>query len=146
MGSISRVLLAVVVASGCAAAGVLAACGGGSGGGGTGGGGTVDEAGVPSTADRPAGTRCEKDAGDEGGHTYSASVCATSVGMPGCRMCLSNVDPDAGDEMICVNACHIGSDSECPAGQTCVPQPNGNSSTGNCVTPSAGPSALGFCR
>jgi hypothetical protein len=142
MRSISRVLLGVLVAGGCAAAGVLAACGGGSGGS-----GTFDEAGILSTTNRPPGTTCEKDAGDEGGHTYSSGVCAESVGIPGCRMCLSNVDPDAGDEMVCVNACHVGSDSECPAGQTCVPQPN-NSSRGssNCATSSEGADAVGFCR
>jgi hypothetical protein len=140
MRPLLQIVLAASAVSACASALVLVACSDS-----TGSSGPVDEAGILNSTERPPGTTCEKDAGDEGGHTYSSGVCAQSVAIPGCRMCLSGTT-DGSDESVCVNACNVGS-SGCPAGQTCEPQPsNGSRSSSNCSTSSAGADAVGYCR
>jgi len=100
----------------------------------------------PSTG-RPPFTTCLVSITDSGSHRYSSNVCADSPTLAGCRMCLQIPGIDAGgaEDDFCVYACRIGQ-QDCPAGQTCLPQPGGSRDTvGSCRT-FASPSALGYCR
>lgn len=82
---------------------------------------------------------------DDAGSSYTSALCAPNPALDGCHMCLGLDDVDAGDTHVCVFACRVGM-SDCPAGQTCLPQPGGSRDTqGSCRT-FAAPAALGYCR
>ncbi len=90
-------------------------------------------------------TSCLLEITDAGRRT-SSGVCASNPALDGCQMCLELDDLDAGDDNnFCVFACRVGM-SDCPAGQTCLPQPGLSRSTQGSCRSFDSPSALGYCR
>ncbi len=82
---------------------------------------------------------------DDAGRAYTSALCAPNPALAGCHMCLGLDDVDAGDDHVCVFACRVGM-SDCPAGQTCLPQPAASRDTQGSCRSFAAPATLGYCR
>ncbi len=111
-------------------------CSGGGGDLGQSSGGGASASPDPASTARGPGASCVTKSDDAGSRSFSDRVCAANPALPTCRMCL---ELSSNSDVTCEYACRLGG-SDCPAGQTCRPQPSGSSSTGGDCD------GLGYCK